>query len=548
MAALEILRQGGNAFDAAAAAQFALNVSEPFASGIGGGAFLVFYDAKSGKVINIDGREEAPDALSPDAFLDKDGKTDSFDKQALGGMSVGVPGTLAAMNYLIENFGTMSLAQVLQPAIQIARNGMALPAPFTRNIESNAANLKKFPATAKLFLHEDGSPLKEGEHFANPEFADTLELIAKEGIEVFYRGEIAKDIVKAVRENDVFPGVMTLDDLARYRPVQREPVHIQYRGFDVYGMNMPSSGGVTVAETLNILESTPYQHSFPASADSLHFFAEAQNLAFADRNRYLADADFADVPVAGLIDKKYAREQAKLIDLKKSLPTPIAFGSPEGATELLPASAFRKESESTTHFSVVDRDHNAIAVTTTIERHFGCGMVVPGRGFLLNNEITDFDTAHRNEDGQAFANAPSGGSRARRTALGEDAETLGGKRPRSSMSPTVVLENGVPRFVLGSPGGPLIIGTTLNVLINLLDGKMNVQAAVNAPRMHARNGAMELEAPLYRNKELRAELEKRGFRLKSRQQVGSVQAIEISPDGWIYGAADPRREGLAIGF
>lgn len=548
MAALDILRTGGNAFDAAAVAQFVLTVSEPFASGIGGGAFLVFYDAKTGEVVNLDGREEAPAALSPEAFLGKDGKPLPFKEQATGGMAAGVPGTLAAMDHLLKTRGTITLAQALQPAIRLARAGFAIPEPFAANIRSAASRLSKFPASAKIFLHPDGSPLKVGEIFVNPDLADTFELIAKEGIDVFYKGKIAQDIVDAIRKDTVRPGVITLKDLARYRPVERSPVHTTYRGFDIYGMNMPSSGGVTVMEALNILEQTVYDKAPHGSADSLHLFADAQNLAFADRNRFLADADFVEVPVSGLLSKEYARKRAEKIDPKKALTTPVDFGSPEGMSELPLSPRLAKESECTTHFSIVDHDRNAITVTTTIEQHFGCGIVVPGRGFLLNNELTDFDVANRTDDGHLFANAPTGEIRTRRTALGDDSKTQGGKRPRSSMSPTIILQDGKPRFVLGSPGGATIIGVTLNVLSNLIDAKMDVQVAVNAPRMIARNGAMELETPFYRNEALRTDLEKRGFQVNRRQHLGSVQAIEISPDGWLRGAADPRREGLALGF
>lgn len=548
IAALEILRAGGNAFDATAVAQFVLNVTEPYASGIGGGAFLVLYDSKSSQVINIDGREEAPAGFGPDAFLDEEGNLIPYNQRITGGNSVGVPGTLASMAYLLENYGTITLAEALEPAIRIARDGFVVTEPFARNVSAHVERLRNYPASAELFFRPDGTPLQAGDLFRNPDLADTFEQIAREGISVFYEGEIAQEMVAAVQNDRLQPGLLSIEDLANYRPVEREPISVTYRGYEIFGMNLPSSGGITLGETLNLLERTDFDAADLWSADSIHLMADAQNLAFADRDRYLADADFVDVPVEGLLDKDYAKERAEVLGTEKALSTPVSFGIPPGAEEKHAGTVTIEEGISTTHFSIVDRDRNVASITTTIEQHFGSGIVVPGRGFLLNNELTDFDGTAYREDGKLAANAPEGVRKERRTALGSAAETIGGKRPRSSMTPTIIFRDGEPRYALGSPGGSRIIGVTLNVLLNVIDHGMDVQTAINSPRAISRNGPLELEAPLYRNRELRNELERRGFTVRNAGAFGSVQAIEIGEDGWLRGAADPRREGLAVGY
>jgi gamma-glutamyltranspeptidase / glutathione hydrolase len=546
MAGLETLRAGGNAFDAAAVVQFALTVTEPYASGIGGGLLMVLFDAESGEVTTVDGREEAPRAFHPDAFRDQDGKLIPYSQRTTGGNAVGVPGTLAATAYLLEHYGTLTLAEALQPAIRLAREGFILPEPFARSLQTHWRRLSNYPESVALFSREDGRPLQEGDLFRNPILAETFELIARHGLAVFYEGEIAEEIVRTVQNDPLRPGVLELADMANYRPVQREPVSVTYRGYEVYGMNMPSSGGPTLGLILNMLEETGFADAPHGSPDSIHLLADAQNLAFADRNRYMGDADFVEVPVEGLLDKDYARERRGLLNTERALPTPVEAGEPQGAPQIQAGRINAQEGISTTHFSIVDRHRNVATVTSTIEQHFGSGLVV--RGFLLNNELTDFDAEAYDADGNLMPNAPEGGWQPRRTALGEAAESVGGKRPRSSMTPTLVLENGEPRLSLGSPGGSRIIGITLNVLLNVLDHKMDVQTAINFPRAIARNGALELEAPFYRNRALHDELRRRGFELVNAQAVGAVQAIQIDAEGWLHGAADPRREGLAVGY
>ena len=548
LAALNTLRAGGNAVDAMAVAQFVLNVAEPYASGIGGGLFMLVYDAERGEVIAIDGREEAPAAYGPDVFLNEEGEVIPFETRRTGGNAVGVPGTLAATARALEEHGTLTLAQALQPAIRLARAGVVIDEPFARNIREHAERLALYPATAALYLHEDGSPREAGEVLRNPDLADTLELIAEQGLKAFYEGEIAQDIVAAAQGDERNPGVLTMEDMAAYQAVRREPVSTDYRGYQVYGMNMPTSGGVTLMLMLNLLEGFELDALDWGSVPWAHRLADAQNLAFADRNAYLGDADWSDIPVQGLLDETYAAERREMMNPVEAIPTPIAPGTPEGVETAAARTPTAREGLSTTHISIVDEDRNVVSVTTTIEQHFGSAIVVPGRGFLLNNELTDFQAVAYDEQGELVPNAAQGGKRPRRTALGEASQTMGGKRPRSSMAPTIVLKDGEPFLALGSPGGSRIIGIVLNVLTNVIDYDMNVQAAINAPRLVARNGPIDLEAPLYDNAALRQALKARGFEVRNGQAFGSVQAILIRENGWIDGGADPRRAGVSLGY
>lgn len=555
LAGIETLRQGGNAVDAMAVVQFVLTVTEPYASGIGGGAFIMIYDAESGEVLALDGREEAPEAYTSDIFLGEDGTPTPFFERATGGNPVGVPGTLAAVARALEDYGTLSLAEAVAPAVELARNGYVIDDYFADQIAANAERLAQFPASAALYLAEDGSPLPAGTVIVNEDLANTLELIGAEGIGAFYGGEIGADLVDAVQNAPVNPGVMTLSDVEGYRAVYRQPVTTNYRGYDVYGMNMPTSGGTSLMMMLNILEGFDLGAMGHGSLDYLTAMANAQNIVFSDRNVYMADADFVDVNVAGLLDKAYARERRGLIESTfEAVPVPVAAGSPPVIEE---DSAFNyeqfsraaledTESISTTHFSIVDADRNMVSVTTTIELLFGSAVVVPGRGFLLNNELTDFAATGTDADGNVIANGPEGGKVLRRTALGEDAETLGGKRPRSSMAPTLVLRDGQPFMSLGSPGGARIIGYNLNVLTNVIDFEMDVQEAVNAPRIVSLNGGVNLDDEWVTGGVVGG-LTARGFSSVNGGNSGSVQAIVVGEDGLLYGAADPRRNGLALG-
>ncbi len=549
LAGIEALRQGGNAIDAMAVVQFVLNVTEPYASGIGGGLFIMIYDAESGEVIAIDGREEAPADFTEDAFLTEEGTGLPFFEAATGGNAVGVPGTLAAIARALEEYGTFSLAEAMAPAIAIARNGYTIDSLFSETIAANAQRIAQFPATAALYLDADGAPLPEGTVIVNEELANTLELIASEGIGVFYGGEIGAAIVDAVQNAPVNPGVMQLSDLEGYRAVYRTPVTTNYRGYDVYGMNMPTSGGVTLMMMLNILEGFDVGSMPWGGLDHITTLANVQSAAFVDRNQYMADSDFVDVNVAGLLDEGYARERRALISSSNAV-----VGIPAGTPPVLEEAPttyqyginpIDTESVSTTHFSIVDRDRNMVSVTTTIELLFGSAVSVPGYGFLLNNELTDFSFQFQDADGNPIANAPSGERAVRRTALGEDAETEGGKRPRSSMAPTLVLRDGQPYMTLGTPGGSRIIGYVFNVLVNVIDYGMELQEAVNAPRIISQNGPLLIDSALA-STSIVGGLQARGFDVRQ-PNTGSVQAILVGDDGLLYGAADPRRLGLALG-
>ena len=548
LAGLEILRAGGNAFDAATTVQMVLSVTEPYASGLGGGLFALGYDAESGEVFSLDGREESPEAFHAGRFLDDEGALVPFWNRISGGNSVGVPGTLAALVRLQAERGTMSLAELCAPAILIARSGFRVPETFAANIEHHWERLVLFPETKRLFSREDGTPLQAGDLYRNPELADTLALIADQGAEIFYRGEIAHDIVDAVQSDLVRPGLLTLEDMARYQTVERTPTEVTFGDYSVYGMSMPSSGGATLGLMFNLLQAHGYDDLKWGTAGTFQRLLNIQNLAFADRNHYMADADFVDVPTAGLLDQSYAAKRAQLLQTDKALPTPIAPGTPEGVVSQTALTALPHESTSTTHFSVVDRDRNVVSITSTLEQHFGSGVTVSGRGFLLNNELTDFNGRLRDKDGNLAANRATPGLRPRRTALGDAANELGGKRPRSSMSPTIVLKSGEPHLAIGSPGGSRIIGVVFNTLLNAMIFEFDLQAAINAPRVIGRNGTPEMESPLYRDAELLKALQARGFKMVDAQAVGAVQAIRINEDGWLEGAADPRRAGLALGY
>lgn len=548
LAGLDILRRGGNAVDAAVAVQFVLMVTEPYGSGIGGGLFAVGYDTASDEVYTVDGREEAPAAFGPNRFRNEDGRIIPFRQRITGGNPVGVPGTLAACQLLLDLYGTMTLSEVMQPAIHLARVGVPVSEPFATNLLGHWDRLKQFEATRILLGREDGTPLQQGDLFKNPDLATTLEDIAREGTDFFYRGPLAIEIVAAVIGDSVQPGVLTLQDMDQYRAVRREPIHSELGPYTVYGMGMPSSGGVTLAFMLNLLAQTNYADLPPFSPEAIQRLIDVQNLAFADRSRYLADADFVDVPVAGLLSLDYARERIKLLSADVVTPTPIEPGNPFPYETNKKDGTVLPESPSTTHFTVVDADRNMIAISSTLEQHFGSGVTVPGRGFLLNNELTDFDRFHRTSAGRILANAADGERRVRRTALPPDDQSKGGKRPRSSMTPTLVFKEGNPYLTIGSPGGSRIIGVTFTTLLQLLIHDEELQQAINLPRVISRNGTPELETPLFRNQELLQELAERNIEPVDAQAVGSVQAILLGEDGWLYGAADPRREGFAIGY
>ncbi len=529
---LEVLRKGGNAADAAVATAAALGVTEPYSAGIGGGGYFVYFDAASGEVTTIDGRETAPAGMESDAFVDPaTGATYPFAEAVSSGLSVGVPGTLATWEAALDEFGTESLKEMLKPSIVLATRGFQVDETFASQTAANAARFAMFPSTAELFL-PGGEPPAVGSTFKNHDLAKTYREIALRGTDVFYDGAIADEIAALVQEpeNDsVLTGSMTAEDIADYEVLFQDPTHVEYRGLDVYGMAPSSSGGTTVGESLNILENFDLGASTAEeTVQSLHLYLEATAHAFADRGAYVGDPAFVDVPTETLLSQDFADARACVIDpdaasVKPVAPAPLdAAGCDVAALE----EDVDTENISTTHLSVVDRWGNAVAYTLTIEQTGGSGMTVPGRGFLLNNELTDFNFAPNPAD----PNIPAPG-----------------KRPRSSMSPTIVLDGGDVRYVVGSPGGSTIITTVAQVLMNRIDLGMTLPEAVAAPRASPRNTAAVAAEPAFRSA-YESALTAYGHTFTTSAEIGAVAAIEVGDDGLMTAVAEPVRRGGGTGL
>ena len=520
-AGLEVLRAGGGAVDAAIAAQMVLNLVEPQSSGIGGGGFMLYYDAAEDRVVAYDGRETAPGAATPELFLGPDGKPLKFWDAVIGGRSVGAPGLLAMLELAHRSHGRLAWARLFARAIELAETGFAV-SPRLNELIGSSRGLDTFPAARAYFLTADGAPRPAGARLANPALAETLRIIAAEGVAPFYRGAIAADIVAAARGAG---GLLARDDLAGYRARVREPVCRPYREWRVCGFGPPSSGGVTTLEILGILESFDLAALAPGSAAAVHLISEASRLAYADRARYLADDDFVAAPVRGLLDRAYLARRAAGIDPERAMGAATA-GAPPARGGFLLAPAPGAEQPSTTHLSVVDGAGNAVAMTTSIESAFGSRLMV--RGFLLNNQLTDF--SFRPEIGGA--------------PVANRVEPL--KRPRSSMAPTLVFDRrGRLVLALGSPGGSRIIGYVVKTLIAALDWGLDVQQAVSLPNHVNRNGPVEIETGTALV-DIEAELAARGHEVIRRRLVSGLHAVAVTADG-LEGAADPRREGVALG-
>jgi len=525
-AGIRVLRQGGNAVDAAVAAAAVLGVAEPFSSGIGGGGFMVIYDARHHRVSTIDSRETAPEAFRADVFIDPaTGKPIPFPELVTSGLGVGVPGTLQAWKVAASRFGTRPFASLLKPAIQIADEGFVVNPTFNLQINQNLSRFQDFSSTRALYLPSGAAPAV-GSLFRNPDLANTYRLIARQGTDVFYEGPIAQNIVDTVQHpptmpgitRNVRPGLMNRDDLEDYNVVLREPVATTYRGLSIYGMGPPSSGGSTVGESLNILEG--FNMHDLSRAQALHRYLEASRLAFADRNAYLGDPDVVDVPLAGLLSKQFAAQRRALIG-PTAATSPVAPGNPYPFQHAASASnGENREGVSTTHLTVADRWGNIVSYTFTIEQIGGSGMVVPGRGFLLNNELTDFDPT------PGLANSPGPG-----------------KRPRSSMSPSIVFSGGRPVLALGSPGGSTIITTVLQLLINQVDFGMSLPDAIAAPRASQRNTALTTAEPAFLATPEAAGLQALGQKFTSTDEIGAATGIAFLPGGLFQAAAEPVRRG-----
>ena len=521
-AGARILREGGTAADAMVAVQTVLGLVEPQSSGLGGGAFLVWYDAATGEMTTLDGRETAPLDATPRLFQNDDGTTMGFWDAVVGGRSVGVPGTPALMEKAHQMWGRHDWADLFTDAIEHADAGFEV-SPRLAELVAGEERLKTFRATRDYFYPE-GEPVGAGDTLVNPAYAATLRAIAAQGADAFYTGHIADGIVATVRTAAGNPGVMTAMDLALYEVKERPAVCAAYRGLDVCGMGPPSSGALTVGQILGMLDTV----EMPGSQDpaAWRMIGDASRLAFADRGRYMADSDFVPMPTAGLVDPAYLADRAALFTGSATALDSVAPGSPEWDHALLWGDDASIELPSTSHISIVDAYGNALSMTTTIENGFGSRLMAPG-GFLLNNELTDF-SFETHDEGRPIAN-----------------RVEPGKRPRSSMAPTIVLENGEPVLVIGSPGGSRIIGYVAQAIIAHVDWGMNVQAAVAMPHAVNRFGTFDVEEGTSAA-DLETPLTDMGFEVSVRSLNSGLHAIAITETG-LEGGADPRREGIALG-
>ncbi|MDX6759159.1 gamma-glutamyltransferase [Streptomyces sp. F8] len=532
-AGIAVLRSGGNAVDAAVATAAALGVTEPYSAGIGGGGYFVYYDARARRVHTIDGRETAP-ATATAALFQENGQPIPFAEGQTSGLGVGVPGTPATWKSALDAWGSRPLRQLLRPAEKLARDGFTVDATFRAQTELNEARFRDFPDTSKLFLPGGSLPVV-GSTFKNPDLADTYAELARKGTGALYRGPIADDIVRTVRTppvdpaatRRVRPGDLTAGDLRAYGTKRQEPTRVGYRGLDVYSMAPSSSGGTTVGEALNILERTDL--SKLSGAQYLHRFIEASRISFADRGRWVGDPAAVDVPTRQLLSQRFADSRACLIDPDRALTSPLAPGDPrhpQPCATTGQAAPTTYEGENTTHLTVADRWGNVVSYTLTIESTGGSAITVPGRGFLLNNELTDFSFAPA-APGVPDPNLPGPG-----------------KRPRSSMSPTIVLDDGRPVLAVGSPGGATIITTVLQTLTGHLDRGLPLVDAIAAPRASQRNQTTtELEPGLW-NSPLRAELEALGHGFRQNPEIGAATGVQRLPDGrWLAAAETSRRGG-----
>jgi len=528
-AGLAILRKGGSAVDAAIATQMVLNVVEPQSSGIGGGAFLLTWDAASKTLLNFDGRETAPAAATPDLFLDAAGKPLKRKEAIESGRSVGVPGVLAALRLAHDKYGKLPWSELFTPAIKLARDGFAVSARLA-DVLDDYGPASFAPAARAYFFDPAGRPRPTGYKLTNPALASTFEAIARDGPSAFYEGSIARDIAATVQSDPRGPGKLTTEDLANYRAKLREPVCVLYRSFDVCGAAPPSSGAITVGQVLALIEPFDLGKN-PMEVEPVHRIVEAERLAFADRDRYLADPDFVTAPVSGLLDRTYIDQRRALIDPNSTLGQASA-GTPPNTRQGAYGHDATLESVGTSHISIVDDDGNAVSMTTSIEQAFGNRSMV--RGFLLNNQLTDFSFISVDDEGRPVAN-----------------RVEPGKRPRSSMDPTMIFAMGPGagerqlRFLLGSPGGPGIILFNLKAIVAMLDWHLDPQAAAALANFGSTGGAFLLE-PGKEGDALAEGMGKLGHKVQRFDFTSGLAIVAVTPAG-LEGGADPRREGVALG-
>ncbi|MCM3066698.1 gamma-glutamyltransferase [Priestia flexa] len=520
----EVLENGGNAVDAAVAIQLSLNVVEPMMSGIGGGGFMMIYDEKENDIEMIDGREMAPANVTSKLFLDEKGKPVPFSKRHTTGKAVGVPGTAKVLEQALADHGTMTFEKLIEPAIKQADKGVKVNWSMAQYINENKSKLKNNKAASEIFF-QNGEPLEEGDLLLQKDLAKTFRILQEDGPAAFYEGDIAKALAEEVQAKE---GTMTEEDLKNYTVKKREPVATTYRGYDVISAAPPSSGGLTVLQILKLMEGYDVKKMGANSPQYLHYLTEAMHLAYADRAAYMADEDFYSVPKEGLLNEEYLKERRKLINKNRSIPE-VKEGDPwkyqEGEKEKKKVVKEETPIGQTTHFSVVDKWGNMVSYTTTIEQVFGSGIMVPGYGFMLNNEMTDFD-------------ATPGGVN----------EVEPGKRPRSSMSPTFLGKDGKPFMAIGSPGGPTIIASVAETIMNVVDHDMPIQEAILTPRIYsAAYPTVRWEPDIDQN--TRLELMAKGHAFEeTAQHIGNVQAAILNREtGKMYGGADNTREGTVLG-
>ncbi|RUO21588.1 gamma-glutamyltransferase [Aliidiomarina haloalkalitolerans] len=520
-AGLDILRNGGSAIDAAVAVQAMLTLVEPQSSGIGGGAFLLYWDNEAQRLYTLDARETAPMAATPELFLDADGNPPTYLEALVGGRSVGTPGVMRGLEAAHERWGQLPWASLFTSTIELADEGFSVSPRLAQLIEMELNPGLTQLGAARDYFWPNGQPLQAHSRKQNPELAATLRAIAEQGADALHVGPIAEAIVAAVQNSEVQPGLLTMEDLANYQPIWREPVCGPYRVYEICSMGPPSSGGVTMLQIMALLEPFELQGLEVNGEEALHFFTQASRLAFADRNRYIGDADFLEVPIAALLNRDYLAERVAYIG-----GTDMGHALPGSIEDLLRADDQSPEFPNTSHFSIVDQHGNAVSMTTTIEFGFGSGVMT--HGFLLNNQLTDFSWVPE-IDGEPVAN-----------------RIEPGKRPRSSMAPAIVFdEQGNVLHVVGSPGGPRIINYVTQTLIGLLDWNLDMQQAIDLPKVTNLNSATALER--HTNLEQLVRLfEARGHDVEVRDLNSGLHGISIR-DGRLEGGADPRREGTAKG-